>query len=51
MYLSNRLTFSLVFSFMLIAALVIAPVAMAAEGGPAVESLVIDNSMTLGHAW
>ena len=49
MNLSNKLTFSLVFSVFLVAAFALVPIAMAAEGGPAVESIVIDNSMTLGH--
>ena len=49
MNLSNRLTFSLIFSVVLAAAfaLAVAP-AMADEGGPQIESLVLDASKTTG---
>ncbi len=49
MNLSNRLTFSLIFSVVLAAAfaLAVAP-AMAAEGGPRIESIVLDASPTTG---
>ena len=48
MYLSNRLTFSLVFSVLLVAAFAIVPNVMAAEGGPTIVSIVLDDSMTTG---
>ena len=48
MNLSNRLTFSIIFSVLLVAAFALVPTAMAAEGGPAVESIVLDGSKTLG---
>ncbi len=49
MNLSHRLTFSLVFSILFVAGFALVPTVMAAEGGPAIVSIVLDDSMTLGH--
>ena len=43
MNLSNRLTFSLVFSVLLVAGFALVPSVMAAEGGPT-ATIVIDDS-------
>ena len=48
MNLSNRLTFSLIFSILLFAAFAIVPTAMAAEGGPTVTSMELNSSQTKG---
>ena len=48
MNLSNRLTFSLVFSVLLVAGFAVVPTVMAAEGGPTIASIVLDDSMTTG---
>ncbi len=47
MNLSNRLTFSLVFSVLLVAGFALVPTVMAAEGGPT-ATITIDDSMTTG---
>ena len=47
MYLSNRLTFSLVFSVLLVAGFALVPTVMAAEGGPTAE-IDIDDSAIMG---